>query len=169
MNGSCDTTGHARRRCFECTSAREVHQPNEKHHARAAGRVQAPGSVPRGSGVWRIRCSPLALAGIRADGLMSLAFPAAAAQTVALNDMRGQKVRWPLTVAGTAQAGRVAALPVSRLTAHASARAGTKRAHTIARLALTEAFRTGVFLTLTGAAPTLARTLVLACTLCACS
>ena len=70
---------------------------------------------------------------------MSLAFPAAAAQTVALNDMRGQKVRWPLTVAGTAQAGRVAALPVYRLTAQSSARAGTKRAHTIARLESREA------------------------------
>jgi hypothetical protein len=37
-----------------------------------------------------------------------------------------------LTVAGTAQVERKNALPVSRLTAHANACAGTKRAHTIA-------------------------------------
>src|SRR5258706_166908 len=68
-----------------------------------------------------------------------------------------KRVRWPLTVAGTAQVERFATLPVSRLTAHANARASTKRAHTIA-----QAFTAGAFLTSTARRPTLARTLVLA-------
>src|SRR5258706_12054764 len=68
-----------------------------------------------------------------------------------------KRVRWPLTVAGTAQVERFATLPVSRLTAHANARASTKRAHTIA-----QAFTAGAFLTSTAGGPTLARTLVLA-------
>nr|WKF61143.1 hypothetical protein HUO10_005670 [Paraburkholderia busanensis] len=49
-----------------------------------------------------------------------------------LSRCRRMKRRWSLTVAGTAQVKRTRARPVSRLTAHANACAGTKRAHTIA-------------------------------------
>lgn len=101
---------------------------------------------------------------------MRFAFPSDSSDSGIENACAAPGRRRSLTVAGTAQVERNRALPVSRLTAHANACAGTKRAHTIAHGDAFQHARQGTgaacaSLTAGGGGPTLARTLVLACAL----
>src|SRR5262249_52885304 len=88
---------------------------------------------PRNRRLATVTFAPSHPAGIRADGLMRIAFPSADGRQWHRNACADTKSAGRLPLAGTAQGGRLLALPFSRLTAVSATRTcGTGRAHTIA-------------------------------------